>query len=856
MTTSEPSARAVAVSEPPVDSVMPERSSMVVRFGVLAQMLVSLTFRHVTVSSAGVERVQGLAERHPVVYVMRYRSVVDYLLVNAVLLREGLPLARFAPGMSTVWWRPIREILRWVGRRRQRARRPAAVRCADLVRAGQPVLLFMRSRTVAGRRRRALAAARIGTRFLREVARTVESGHTPIVVPVAIFRGSGPRRRESRFATLVYSVQEAPGEARRLVTYLWNAEQIRLVFGREIGVRDFMASHGDESEERAVRRLVRTLQIELHREERVVHGPALLPRRLVRQQVLRDPELARLTRQLASTRKVPRQRVVREARRYIDEMAANFNGIYFGVLEYVFNRIWPRVFSGLEIKGLERVAECVKDHPVVLVPCHRSHFDYLILTYIFHINYLSPPHIAAGINLSFWPMGPLFRGAGAFFIRRSFADNELYKMVFRKYLGYLIREGYTQEFFIEGGRTRTGKLLPPKLGMLSAIVDAFASGARRDLYLVPVSIHYGRIPEEESYKREVTGEEKQRESLWALLRARRVLSRRFGTVYVTYAQPISLGDTLGDERRRFARGDHGNEAEGRAFVEGLAYRLLREVNAATVAGATSVSAAALLGAPSEACRESDFRETAEALIALLRVQGVDFTASLRRNIGSEFRESLGWLEAGGLVARLTDARGAVLQVPIDKRPNLDFYKNSILHFFLVPALLTQALRRGVAVAEVVDYVARWLTIYRWEFPQLERVDIEQEVGHWLSHYEEAGALQDGRLQEGRALVRATEGLLESVRESYLVALQTVASRDDWPIARPSLIRAMRKQFATSLLLGEVTKPEGSSVVTFGNALSRLEELGCITVGSGRQARWIERGPHFGELPRLLEELQS
>src|SRR5207247_1503948 len=115
-----------------------------------------------------------------------------------------------------------------------------------------------------------------------------------------------------------------------------------------------------------------------------------------------------------------------------------------------------------------------------------------------------------------------FRGAGAFFIRRTFEDNDLYKMVFRKYLTFLIREGYTQEFFIEGGRTRTGKILTPKLGMLSAILNAFVQGVRRDLYFVPISIHYGRIPEEEAYKREVAGEEKERESLWALLRARGV----------------------------------------------------------------------------------------------------------------------------------------------------------------------------------------------------------------------------------------------------------------------------------------------------------------------------------------------
>src|SRR5207244_5515889 len=180
---------------------------------------------------------------------------------------------------------------------------------------------------------------------------------------------------------------------------------------------------------------------------------------------------------------------------------------------------------------LDRVADRIREHSVVLVPCHRSHFDYLILSYIFHSEFLSPPHIAAGINLSFFPLGMLFRGAGAFFIRRSFGDNEIYKAVFREYLTYLIRDGYTQEFFIEGGRSRTGKILTPKLGMLSAIVNSFVGGVRRDLYLVPISIHYGRIPEEEAYRREVSGEQKEPESLGTLIRARSVLKLHHGTVY-------------------------------------------------------------------------------------------------------------------------------------------------------------------------------------------------------------------------------------------------------------------------------------------------------------------------------------
>ena len=851
----------VASTPPPAAEPVPEqRSTMLERFGLVARLLVRFLFRHVHVRPEAVEHLRQLAREGTLIYVMRYRSGLDYLMVNAVLVREGLPLARFAPGVWTVPFRPLGDMLRWFVRQLPQPRTLMHAACAGLVARGESVLLFMRSRSVAGRRRRALAAARIGPQYLRDVVRAAQATERPVfLVPVAVFRGKGFHRKESRFATLLYSVQEAPGEAKRLFTYLWNAEETQLTLGREIALTRFVEDYRREGEERLVRRLARALQIFLYREERVVSGPALLARRVVRRQVLRDPELSRLVRRIAAERGVPRRRVWKEARGYFDEMAANYNGLYFGLLEVVFNRVWTRVFAGLEILGLDKVMECVKEHPVVLVPCHRSHFDYLILTYIFHMHYLSPPHIAAGDNLSFWPMGPLFRGAGAFFIRRTFEDNELYKLVFRKYLAFLIREGYTQEFFIEGGRTRTGKILTPKLGMLSAIVNAFMQGVRRDLYFVPISIHYGRIPEEEAYRREVAGEEKEPESLGALLRARTILQRRYGTVYVSFADPISLGAALGPARERFLEGAGSSqvEEEKRRFIQRLGFRLLREVNEAAVAGATAISATALLGAPHEACRMHDFVGAAHALVSLLRARGVRITASLERNEQSGFRESLKWLEGGGLVERLVESGGVALHVPREKRLNLDFYKNNTIHFFLLPSLVTRALLAETPRGALRTYVGWWLDLYRWEFPLPERDALAAELTRCLEFYRECGAMVGDAAAPDHAVVRATQGILENFREAYLTSARSIAALKEWPLSQRALTERMRRQFATSLLLGEVHKPEGSSMVIFGNALSRLAELGHVTiVRRGRAGRepWVDRGPAFDRLPELIRQL--
>jgi glycerol-3-phosphate O-acyltransferase len=427
-------------------------------------------------------------------------------------------------------------------------------------------------------------------------------------------------------------------------------------------------------------------------------------------------------------------------------------------------------------------------------------------------------------------------------------------MVFRKYVAFLIREGYTQEFFIEGGRSRTGKLLPPKLGLLSMMVDAFAKGVRRDLYLVPVSIHYGRIPEEEAYRREVAGEEKEPESLSALLRARSILSRRFGTSYVSFGDPISLAGVLGERRERFrgAGAEPDVEEEKRRVMQRLGFHVLREINAVAVAGATSISATSLLGAPRAACRLNDFVTVAGTLVELLRARRLRVTGSLERNVGTNFRESLRWLAEGGLIERIHDSDGVVLHVPAGKRVNLDFYKNNTIHFFLVPSLLTRALLAGVPSDGLAREIAWWLDLYRWEFPLPERGEaLSVDVTRWTTWYRERGALVGDTVVREHPIIRATSGVLENFREAYAVAARTIAAQREWPITRQALLQRMRRQFQTSLLLGEAQKPEGNNVMLFGNALARLAELGQVELVKRGRERWVDRGPQFDALPDLI-----
>lgn len=838
---------------------------------VLARLITRWVMASVRIDSEMVASLRALAARGTIVYVMRYRSLVDYLLVLHVLAKEGLPVPVFANDVPLLLLQPFGEMLSTLLRRLRAwrflgsglRRFEERDRCQRLVAQGKSVVVFMRHRAPGvrffGRRRGVRQAARTGADYLREIVHSLADRPQEIfLVPLAVIRGRGFRRRESRIATLFYSLQEAPGEAKRLASLAWNRDDTHLSVGTQIPLQDFVDSHRAEGEERIVRRVSRMLQLFLQREERVVWGPQLLPKHEVRRQTLQGDDLVEVVRQVARQRNEPESKVWRRAEQYFEEMAANFHGSYFAILEWAFNRIWPRLFSGLEYSGLERVIECVKRGPIVLVPCHRSHFDYLILSYIFHNNYLSPPHIFAGINLSFWPMGPIFRGAGAYFVRRSFDGDELYKMVFKKYLTFLIREGYTQEFFIEGGRSRTGKILTPKLGTLSAIVNAFVDGVRRDLYLVPVSIQYGRVVEEEAYSRELRGAEKEKENVWALLKARTVLQRKHGTVYVTFAEPISLNEALGERKEKF-RSDPQNAAiedDKRRFIRKLGFRLLREVNEVTVAGASAVSATVLLAARQPAVRMSDFLSGAGAIVRFLRQQGIAFSASLERNAVSDFREVLSFLESGGLVQRIADPMGEVLHVPAQKRMALDFYKNNSIHIFLLPCLLVRGLLAGCRGAALRDEVSWWLDTFRWEFALPEREDLATELGRLLDDLRREGVVTAGdAIDVEHPFVQAIGGLLDNFQEAYWIAARVVAELEK-PLPRKAVIDLMRKRYETSLLLGEVRKPEGNSTVTLGNAIERLRELDLLALqpGAKDKDRVVKPGPRAADLAALIARL--
>jgi glycerol-3-phosphate O-acyltransferase len=611
-----------------------------------------------------------------------------------------------------------------------------------------------------------------------DVARTQEK---PVhLVPLALFWRKGPPVR--RFGKLTMGSASRPSDLAKVSSFLLTYRDLAIKVGEPIELSAFAAKQPDLAGEPLARRLRRSILLFLAGEERVAEGPRLRPRHRVQDSVLRDPRVAAAIAARALEEGTP-EAARASAEKMFREIAANMNPSFLATLAATVNAIFRRLFAAIVPVGLERVAAIARTTPVVLVPSHRSYFDFLVMSWLFYDNRLMPPHIAARENMAFGPFGYVFRRVGAFFLRRAF-DDDLYKAVFRSYVGYLVREGFTQEFFIEGARSRTGKSLAPRMGILSWNVRGFIDSGRRDLFFVPVGISYERLVEEGAMVDELEGGEKQGESMLGLVRARKVLRRRFGSVFLNFGEPISLAQALQGHRAAFEAGaeeDPAAQEERRAVVEGLGHEIVERINWAMVANATSVAACALLAEPRRGMFRHELAQHMRRIVDLLVLQDVRLTPALSADAPA-YDESIDFLLRSGLVKSEVDERGEILFYEESKRRALDVYRNVLVHFLVVPSLIARRALRGASRVELREDVAYWLELLYREFYVPRALVQAAHVDAFIDDFVRTGALEDrdGVLhssEAGRPDLVFIAGQTAALFEAYATACAALARLD-------------------------------------------------------------------------------
>ena len=309
--------------------------------------------------------------------------------------------------------------------------------------------------------------------------------------------------------------------------------------------------------------------------------------------VLSDESMKKFIADFAEKEKKDKAVVKKEARRYLYEIAADYSEIFIAMWRKVLTWLFNDIYDGLSIdlEGMAKIRNISKKMPFVIIPCHRSHIDYLLIHYVFYHNNIQLPFIAAGSNLSFFPMGYIFRNSGAFFLRRSFRGNELYSEVFTRYLATLLKEGLPLEFFIEGGRSRTGKMVMPKYGLLSMLIQAYQEKYCDNFAAIPVYIGYDRVIEEKSYLKELSGETKTPENTAEIIKSSKVLSKKYGRVYVNIGEPIIMKSYLEAQEKPI---EQMAMDERQSLYRKIGYEIVLEINKVSVVTPFSLVAAVIL----------------------------------------------------------------------------------------------------------------------------------------------------------------------------------------------------------------------------------------------------------------------
>nr|MBP7981694.1 glycerol-3-phosphate 1-O-acyltransferase PlsB [Arenimonas sp.] len=507
------------------------------------------------------------------------------------------------------------------------------------------------------------------------------------LVPVSIFVGRAPNRQSGWFSVLFSENWAIVGRFRRFVSILLNGRDTHVRYSPSFRVRDILAE--DLPHDRLVRKAQRLLRAHLRKVRAAVIGPDLSTRRLLVDRVLDAEPVRKAITEQARRDKTDYMEAWKKAHQCAWEIAADYSHPLVRSLSFALTGFWNRIYEGVNVNHMDSLKAVAPGHEVVYVPCHRSHMDYLLLSYLLYTKGMVPPHIAAGVNLNLPVIGPILRKGGAFFLRRSFKANALYSAVFSEYVAQLVGGGYALEYFVEGGRSRTGRLMAPKGGMIAMTVKAYMRAPQRPVVFQPVYIGYERLIEGKSYLDELTGQPKQKETVWALVKAGfEILREHYGKVTVNFGEPLYLSDSLARHAPDW-RDDRDN-TEGKLpwladVVDELAQRINVNINRAADVNPINLLALALLSTPKHAMDECDLIEQIELSKRILNDEPygprVTVTALNAKSI-------IAYGEEMGAVCRIKHPLGDVLAMQGETAVLQSYFRNNVLHLFSAAAWIS------------------------------------------------------------------------------------------------------------------------------------------------------------------------
>ncbi|MGH8912215.1 MAG: 1-acyl-sn-glycerol-3-phosphate acyltransferase [Acidimicrobiia bacterium] len=607
-------------------------------------------------------------------------------------------------------------------------------------------------------------------------------------------------------------------------------DRVRIVVGDGASSEDLATAHHESVENLGIVEFVtRRAWRALDRAERRERGNRYKIPKFVAEDIVTDPEFRRQVVALGGERGLPEAVAIARARHYVAEIAASHSPFVIDLIANLIHWIYRQGYGAIRYdrRDVARIAELGRDHPVAFLPSHRSNLDRLALQFMLWENDLPPNHTAGGINMNFFPVGPLIRRTGVFFIRRSFRDNDLYKFVVKTYLDYLIEKRFPLEWYIEGGRSRSGKLRPPRFGMLAWVVDSWHRGSAEDVFLLPISIAYDQIQDVDAYATEATGGAKETEGLSWALRLIASLRRRYGDIHITFAQPISLSAGLAG-----ANLDDDNNIE----VQKLAFEVMYRIGSVTPITPTAVVSIALLAAKGRALDIDAITESCSQLTAYITRRRLPTTTDLIFSSPDATRAVVAGMAGHGLVSSHDAGGRTVWWMEPGQMLRASYYRNTVVHFFVPRGLAEIAFessdldgfwKRLLDLRDLLKF--EFFFADKEEFQTRVAVELTEEVPDWK------GRVAKGDGGSIRLAPTTAAWTLLPILESYAIVADELADHIG-VLDEKAFLAACLKRGRLYRLEGRISSDEAVSQVQFGGALLLAENRGLLAEDAEGRAR--------------------
>ena len=640
--------------------------------------------------------VKNIPNEAIIVYTTKYKSRFEFFFAHTRYRQLRLPVPQLSFDADIYFWQPLSRIFRiclaYLDELVQRHRIQDPYRDdyyqRALLTSGCGLLSLVEKK---GFHRRFIKEKTDPLGYLIEMQKKIDR---PIyLVPQLMFFGKKPLPAVPGLMDMFFGTSHHPGRLRKIVTLIRYPGKIFVELSQPLNLRQWLnqSDQSDKTVDYQALQLRRRLLLQHNRHRQSITGPILKSNEELKESILTSDRMQTFIKKHAESRQEPIYKIRKKADGYLDEIAARYSPAVIRIMSSVVGWIVNSMFDGAVIdkSGLARIKAMSMKGPLILIPCHKSHIDYLILSYVLYHNNMPCPLVAAGKNLSFWPLGPIFRGGGAFFLRRTFRGAVLYARVFSAYIHKLLEEGFNLELFIEGGRSRTGKLLMPKLGLISILLEAYRNGACEDMIFVPVFIGYDRIIEEHAYVHEVEGGKKESENLIQVIRARRFLKKRYGKIYINFHDPISTRDLLADSPEPL---DRMAQKDVNALCRNLSWRIINAIDKQTVVTPHGLVAAAILNISRTRFPHEELIETVNAYLTFATAQNAKLADTIILNPDGAMEYAIDRYLSRKLLEKAPGDKDLSEDRPdytvnTAKRSLLEFYKNNCISYF-VPAAFT------------------------------------------------------------------------------------------------------------------------------------------------------------------------